>query len=279
MSAYGMIIDVGRCVGCYNCFLACRDEHVGNDHRPYAVPQPESGHRWIDIQVQEFGGGPRVRVTHTPLPCLQCQNAHCIEAGQGAITRRADGIVLIDPEKAAGRRDLVAACPYGVIYWNEAANTAQKCTFCAHLLDRGWSQPRCAEVCPTQAILFGDLDDPASDIARQAAAGALEELRPQLNSGARVRYRHLPAPFLSGEVVLADQPDLPAPGVRIELDDGSRRFETRSDNYGEFRFPAIKPRQRYRVRIEHPGYASLEISVAPHAPKDLGALMLQRGGP
>ncbi|MBS0613661.1 MAG: carboxypeptidase regulatory-like domain-containing protein, partial [Proteobacteria bacterium] len=146
-------------------------------------------------------------------------------------------------------------------------------------LDRGWSQPRCAEVCPTQAILFGDLDDPASDIARQAAAGALEELRPQLNSGARVRYRHLPAPFLSGEVVLADQPDLPAPGVRIELDDGSRRFETRSDNYGEFRFPAIKPRQRYRVRIEHPGYASLEISVAPHAPKDLGALMLQRGGP
>ena len=69
MTTYGMIIDVNRCTGCYNCFLACRDEHVGNDHGPIASSQPESGHRWIDVLEHERGKIPRVRLDHVPLPC------------------------------------------------------------------------------------------------------------------------------------------------------------------------------------------------------------------
>ena len=59
-----------------------------------------------------------------------------------------------------------SSCPYRVIFWNEAANIPQKCTFCAHLLDDGWSEPRCVEACPTEALVFGDLDDPESAVSK-----------------------------------------------------------------------------------------------------------------
>ena len=55
----------------------------------------------------------------------------------GAMARRPDGIVIIDPDKAAGQPDIVSACPYGTVFWNEASNLPQICTFCAHLLDAG----------------------------------------------------------------------------------------------------------------------------------------------
>jgi Fe-S-cluster-containing dehydrogenase component len=66
--------------------------------------------------------------------------------------KRADGIVLIDPEKSVGQRSLVAACPYGAIWWNAEKNLPQKCTLCAHLLDTGWKAPRCVQACPTGAL-------------------------------------------------------------------------------------------------------------------------------
>ncbi len=167
MTTYGMVIDVSRCTGCHNCFLACRDEHVGNDYPPIAAAQPQSGHRWMDVQEYERGKFPRVRVDYLPLPCQHCKEATCVSKAQGgSVYRRADGIVVIDPEKAVGQREIVLSCPHRVIFWNEAKNVPQKCTFCAHLLDKGWKQPRCVEACPTQALVFGDLDDPDSEVSQ-----------------------------------------------------------------------------------------------------------------
>ena len=108
MTRYGMVIDVDRCIGCYNCFLACRDEHAGNDHRPVAAAQPEAGQKWIDVREHERGSFPKVKVSYVPVPCLHCADAPCISAAtDGAVYRRADGIVLIDPDKAVGQRDIV----------------------------------------------------------------------------------------------------------------------------------------------------------------------------
>ena len=93
-----------------------------------------------------------------------------------AVYRRQDGIVMIDPVKAKGQKQIVTACPYRVIEWNEEKQIPQKCTFCAHLLDKGEKEPRCVESCPTGALVFGDLDDPKSEVAKLMASGKTEAL-------------------------------------------------------------------------------------------------------
>ena len=91
----------------------------------------------------------RVCIAKT-LPCLRA-------AKNGAVVKRPDGIVLIDPQKARGQKALVQACPYGAIWWNEEKQIPQKCTFCAHLLDAGWKAPRCVQACPTGALSVASL--------------------------------------------------------------------------------------------------------------------------
>ena len=277
MAKYGMVIDVSRCVGCYNCFLACRDEHVGQEHLPVAAAQPEAGHRWMDIRVKEQGVFPKVKVTHTPVPCLQCEDAPCMKADtNGAITRRADGIVLIDPQKAVGQKALASSCPYGAIYWNEAANIAQKCTFCAHLLDDGWKLPRCVEACPTQALVFGDLHDSSSAVAARMAEPAIEELRPDLNNRTLARYIGLPKRFVCGEIVLGDKPLEPAAGVTVSLRRGGEVQSAVTDSYGDFEFRTVQPNEQYVLQVSHPGYRSREVQVSTRADADLGAVQLEK---
>ena len=172
MAKYGIIMDVTKCNGCYNCFLACKDEYCGDDFLPYSVSQPMTGQFWMKIIEKERGRYPKVKVNYTAVPCMHCDKPTCVEMAQkGAIYKRPDGIVIIDPNKAAGQKNLVSTCPYRVIYWNEEKQVAQKCTMCAHLLDKGWKEPRCVEACPTAALVFGDLDDPTSEIAKILASG------------------------------------------------------------------------------------------------------------
>ncbi len=155
MARYGLVIDVNKCSGCYNCYLACRDEYCGNDYPPYSLAQPYTGHFWMRQIERERGKYPKVKVAYTPLPCMHCDDALCIKTAQdGAVYRRPDGIVIIDPEKSKGQKNLLSACPYRVIYWNEKTNIPQKCTLCAHLLDAGWKEPRCVELCPAGAMTF-----------------------------------------------------------------------------------------------------------------------------
>src|SRR5512135_1971228 len=112
MKKYNLVIDVAKCEDCNNCFLSCKDEHVDNDWPGYASSQPRHEHRWMNIMRKERGQFPTIDVTYRPTPCMHCDNAPCIKAGKnGAVYKRDDGIVIIDPEKAKGQEAIVKACP------------------------------------------------------------------------------------------------------------------------------------------------------------------------
>jgi len=139
MKQWSLIIDVEKCEDCNNCFLSCKDEHVDNEFPRYSVAQPKHGHRWINIMRKERGQYPLIDVAYLLIPCMHCDNAPCIKKAQnGAVYKRQDGIVIIDPEKATGQKGIVDACPYDAIWWNEEKNLPQKCTLCVHLLDEVW---------------------------------------------------------------------------------------------------------------------------------------------
>ena len=126
MSKWNMIIDVAECTNCQLCTLSAMDEYVDNDWPGYAAAMPRHGHRWIDILQKERGQVPVIDIAYVPTMCNHCDDAPCIKAaGDGIITKRKDGIVIIDPEKSKGRRDLVDACPYGHIWWNEERKIPQ----------------------------------------------------------------------------------------------------------------------------------------------------------
>ena len=152
MEKMHIVFDVDKCVGCYNCLLACQDEYVGNTWLPYTEGQEMHRGKWLKTTRHERGQAPITEVAFVTEMCRHCENAACEKAFPGAVIRRDDGIVLLDPQKAKGNRDLVKSCPYGMITWNEELQTAQKCTMCAHLLDQGWKEPRCVQACPLRAL-------------------------------------------------------------------------------------------------------------------------------
>ena len=120
MKKWNMVINVAECTNCNLCTLATMDEYVGNDWPGYAAPMPKHGDRWIDILQKERGQVPMIDIAYVPTMCNHCDDAPCMKADKtGAIRKREDGIVLIDPEKAKGQKQLVDACPYGHIWWNE----------------------------------------------------------------------------------------------------------------------------------------------------------------
>lgn len=283
MTKYGMVVDITRCNGCYNCFLACRDEYCGNDFPPYSASQPQTGHYWMRLVEKERGQYAKVKVVYTAIPCLQCERPACVEQTQGgashepdgAVYRRDDGIVLIDPVKAVGRKDILSRCPYRVIFWNKEKRLPQKCTFCAHLLDKGWKEPRCVEACPTRALVFGDLADPDSDVAKLVASGCAEALHPEYGLGERVRYIGLPKRFIAGAVVFGDT-DRCGEGAEATLEGGGAKQAVRADNYGDFEFEGLAGDVAYTVTVSAPGYESRELVPRTHQDVYLGEIVLGR---
>lgn len=276
MSRYGMIIDVEKCTGCYSCFLACKDEFCGNDYPGYSVSQAAKGHYWMKLIPLERGTYPKVKLDYIPTPCQQCENASCIGGGsEGAVYKRDDGIVIIDPEKAKGQKEIVSSCPHRVIYWNEEENVAQKCNFCAHLLDQGWKEPRCVETCPTDALVFGDLDDPESKISKKLAAEKTEVLHPEFEMNPSVCYMGIPKKFIAGEVVFADNKDESAQNVKVTLSDGSNEFSTMTDHYGDFEFEGLEANKEVSIKLEYSGYASQEIKVKTLKDLNLGEIVME----
>lgn len=277
MARYGMIIDINKCNGCYNCFLACRDEYSGNDYPPYSASQPFSGQYWMRLSERERGTYPKVKVSYIPTPCMHCEEATCVAASSNnAVYRRPDRIVIVDPEKAAGQKEIVSSCPYRVIYWNEEKNIPQKCTFCAHLLDKGWKAPRCVEACPTGALVFGDLDDRNSEISKIKASQELEILHPEYETNPTVHYIGLPKRFIAGEVIFGDQEDECAEGVSVTLVGKTAKNTVKTDNYGDFEFEGLEPDTEYLMKIEHEGYASKELRVRTKTDVNLGTIVLDR---
>ena len=189
------VIDIAKCSGCYSCQTACKDEHCGNDWTPYAKPQPDIGQFWLHLKDDVQGSIPKVKVTYTPQLCNHCREPKCLPAcPNGAIYRREDGFVLINPEKCVGCGACAKACPYGAIYKNKELGISQKCTGCAHLLDNGYKQPRCVENCPTDAIIFGE-EEELKDLIRGA-----QVREPETGCRPRVYYRNVPGKFIAGLV-------------------------------------------------------------------------------
>jgi len=108
------VFDVAKCSGCYCCQVACKDEHCGNDWMPYARPQPETGQFWLKLDEYVRGTIPKVKVDYIPNMCMHCDDAPCIPACPNeAISKRDDGLVIIDPKKCTGSQLCIDACPYG----------------------------------------------------------------------------------------------------------------------------------------------------------------------
>ena len=275
MARYGMVIDINKCIGCYNCFLSCRDEFAGNEYKGYSAAQPMEGQDWIRVIEKERGQYPKVKVSYTPVPCMHCDDAPCIKMAQdGAVYKRADGIVIIDPVKAKGQKELISSCPYRVIEWNEQEQLPQKCTLCAHMLDKGEKEPRCVESCPTGALSLGDLDDPGSEIARLIASGKTEALHGGYDIKEKVRYMGLPGKFIAGTVIYGDRDEC-AEGVTVALSRDGERRDVKTNAFGDFEFEGLADNIEYTIRISTGGYKEQTITATTRKDIYLGEINLR----
>jgi tetrathionate reductase subunit B len=232
-----MVIDLTACVGCYSCQIGCKDEHSGNDWMPYAKPQPDVGQFWMKMRQWERGTTPQVKIAYVPVLCMHCADAPCAAAcAPGAIETRDDGLVVINPQKCTGCRMCLSACPYGAIYFNDSLQIAQKCTGCAHLIDRGWpiNVPRCMDNCPTDAISFGEEADLKDLIAKA------EVLPPNFGTAPQVRvyYIGLPKRFIAGTVYDPATKEVVIGAACTLTGDGSATATT--DDFGDFWFEGLK---------------------------------------
>ena len=276
MKSWHLIIDVARCHDCNDCFLADKDEFVDNEFPPYSAAQPWHGHRWMNIKRKERGQYPMVQTAYLPTPCMHCDEAPCLTA-DGAVYKRDDGLVIIDPAKAAGRKEIVASCPYGVICWNDEKQLAQKCTGCAHLIDEGWQDTRCSQVCPTGAIRLVLAEE--DEMARLRAAEGLETFRPELSSRPRVYYKNLhrwTKAFVAGTVVAGDTDEC-AEGVTATVTrDGRTVGEATTNNYGDFVVDGLEPGGRYSVTVQAAGYRTATLPVTLDASLTLATVFLEK---
>jgi Fe-S-cluster-containing dehydrogenase component len=277
MSKWNLIIDIAKCHDCNNCFLSCKDEFVDNDWLPYSVAQPQRDHRWMDIMRKERGQFPLIDVVYRPTPCMHCDDADCVKAAEGdAIYQREDGIVIIDPVKAKGQKAVVDSCPYGVIWWNEELDMPQKCTFCAHLLDEGWKEPRCVQACPTGAMEFLQVED--AEMQQRVETQKLEVLHPEYGLEPRVYYKNLyryNKCFIAGSVALKDADEC-AEGAKVTLKNGSGSTvgTAEANNYGDFKIDNLEEGSSYSLEVEYSGYQKQELQVDLETSTSVGTIFL-----
>jgi len=204
---WAMVIDQDKCTGCGYCVMACR---AHNDVSPEITWNPV-------LEDKEVNG----KKVFLPRPCMQCAKAPCVEVCMvGASFYRPDGIVMMDYDKCIGCRYCEVACPYGARSFNwkafEGPNPAvpewgepeverrprgvpEKCAFCYQRIDRGIAlgltpgvdpdaTPACIVVCPTKARIFGDVNDPTSQVSILLHENPNFRLREDLGTGPRVYY-------------------------------------------------------------------------------------------
>ncbi len=176
----GFVIDHSRCIGCHACTVACKSENQ--------VPLG-SFRTWV--KYTEEGTFPSVKRSFAVLRCNQCTAAPCVTiCPTNALAKRPDGIVDVDPKACIGCKSCMQGCPYDALYINPGKGTAEKCHFCAHRTERGLA-PACAIVCPTEAIIPGDFDDPESVVSRLVRAEKLTARKPEAGTGPNVFYREV----------------------------------------------------------------------------------------
>lgn len=156
MTRYGMLIDTTKCVGCYACRTACQRQN-----------NLEPDEDFIRYERAETGTYPNVRVETVPLQCMHCEDAPCVSVcPTGAAKYGTDGIVEVDQGRCIGCLYCVAACPYQVRVRNSQTGAVDKCRFCTVAAEDGTKMCSCVEACLTGCRIFGDLDDPDSEISK-----------------------------------------------------------------------------------------------------------------
>lgn len=279
MKKWNLVVDVAQCNNCANCTLASLDEHVGNDFPGYAAAQQKDAKPLIDIRRNVRGADEHMDMSYMPTMCNHCDTPRCAEGADGAVVKRADGIVLIDPVKAKGRRDLVDKCPHGAIHWNEERQLPQIWIFDAHLLDAGWTEPRCQQACPTGAYRALKVSD--EDMRALAREEGLEVSRPELGTAPRVYYKNLQRMnrrFVAGSVVKVEggAPDC-LPGCTVTLlRNGAQVAQTSTDWFGDFKIDGLADETlSYALVFEHPGHEAVRKTVQTDvAGKSVGVVSL-----
>jgi len=165
-------------------------------------------------------------------------------AKNGAITKRADGIVIIDPVKAKGQKEIVDACPYGAVTWNEESQLPQTWIFDAHLLDAGFKKPRIESQCPTDVFTSVKVDD--KEMQELVVTEELEVLQPELGAKPRVYYKNMhffTKCFVGGSVVaMVDGVEECVEGaVAVVSKDGAEIGRAETDAFGEFKVDGLEP--------------------------------------
>lgn len=175
---WAKVIDHTRCIGCHACTTACKSENLV----PLSVTRTYVKH--VDIGVF-----PQARRAHQVTRCNQCAHAPCVTAcPTTAMFKRPDGIVDFDKSICIGCKACMAACPYDAIFINPDDHSAEKCNFCAHRIDMQL-EPACVVVCPTQAILVGDLNDPDSYVAQIVNRDTVAVRRPEKETLPKLFYK------------------------------------------------------------------------------------------
>lgn len=258
MQKWNVVFDIALCTGCHNCTLAVQDEYIGNDFPGYAAEMQRHGRRWVEIERRERGSFPAIDVAYLFRACQHCDDPPCRRAGEdGAVYKRSDGIVVIDPVRARGQKQIAKACPYHAISWNEDLQLPQHWNFDAHLIDAGWSAPRPVQACPTGALRALKVTD--DEMSRIAADQGLERLDAGSSHRTRVYYRNLyriTRVFAAGTLIVQQgEVESCVAGARARLWHGDRLIgDIRSDAFGDFRFDALVPFSgEYRVEVNADG--------------------------
>src|SRR5437867_2968613 len=177
MANYGFAIDLRKCIGCHACTIACKAEH-----------QIPVGVNRCWVKTVEQGTFPATRRFFFPVLCNQCDEAPCARiCPTNALFKRSDGIVDLHNDACIGCRACMVACPYDQLFIDPNTHTAEKCNFCANRVENELL-PACVSVCPTECRIFGDLDDPTSEVARIAHDHAVSVRKPEKGTVPKVFY-------------------------------------------------------------------------------------------
>ena len=216
-----------------------------------------SGQFWCDVEEEERGRVPVVRVAYTPVFCGHCDDCPILVEAPECVRRTSDGFVVIDPQAARGRADLAQLCPYGRVFFNDELDVPQKCTGCAHLLENGWNEPRCVEVCATGALRFGDAEDFEKEIERAQRGSAGFCADPGI--GSHVYYLNAPRRWIAGTVADRSINEvIIGADVTICDEEGNEVAKVQTDWAGDFRYYECE-QKRYRVRIQASGYETVNL--------------------
>jgi len=180
---YGMVIDLDRCIGCQTCRIACKVEN--NLETGSGIRVDTIGGKYQDTPAGKY---PNLSMYYLPVPCMHCGEPPCLEACPvEAIYKSKDGIVLVDGEKCNGCQICIDACPYGALTYDDNGDVIQKCTFCQHRISEGL-EPFCVKCCEDEAMFFGDLNDPGSDVSKLIVQKSAYTLKPEAGTEPAVHY-------------------------------------------------------------------------------------------